>query len=190
MREMIQEIRILDESGKSLFDLGDEYIVPLYQRAYAWEEKEIVQMLHDILDMKEQPDAKYYLGTLIVSHREGKYEVIDGQQRLTTLFLLLKCLEERGDVPRGNANIQQFHTTIRATNYKVRSLLYDVKCKKQIKNGILYLREYINVYWSCLKLFYLAINADVYEQRINEVMRTSSSYVEEARAWLECFDCG
>lgn len=112
---------------------------------------------------------------------------------LLSMFLASESFREddyRYYVPRGNANIQQFHATIRATNYKIRSLLYDVKCKKQIKNGILYLREYINVYWSCLKLFYLAIDAGVYEQRINEVMRGASSYVEEARAWLECFDCG
>ncbi|MDY5051568.1 MAG: DUF262 domain-containing protein [Candidatus Mucispirillum faecigallinarum] len=64
----------------------DEYIIPIYQRKYAWENKEIEQLLEDIINAKE----KYYLGTLITNKQEsGKYEVIDGQQRLTTLYLLM-----------------------------------------------------------------------------------------------------
>lgn len=71
---------------------GVEYLVPIYQRNYAWEEKEIVQLLDDINDSTEN----YYLGTLIVNQRSvNTFEVIDGQQRLTTLYLLLKFLDPK-----------------------------------------------------------------------------------------------
>ena len=60
---------------------------------YSWGEDEIVTMMDDILAF--DPSSRYCLGSLIVSsrdHPEGVYEVIDGQQRLTTLVLLLKEL--------------------------------------------------------------------------------------------------
>ena len=70
------------------------YVIPLYQRAYAWKEKEITQLIDDICDCEGE---NYFLGSLIVDKKENKFEVIDGQQRLTTLFLLLKCLNQYDD---------------------------------------------------------------------------------------------
>ncbi len=70
----------------------DEYIIPIYQRKYAWGNKEIEQLLEDIINA----EGDYYLGTLIVNKKQnGKYEVIDGQQRLTTLYLLMQNLEKK-----------------------------------------------------------------------------------------------
>lgn len=72
------------------------YIVPDYQREYVWTDKEVHQLLEDI---GEQIDAgttrEYFIGTVLVSPTAQKnhYEVIDGQQRLTTFFLLLCALK-------------------------------------------------------------------------------------------------
>lgn len=72
------------------------YIVPDYQREYVWTDKEVHQLIEDI---DEQIDAgstrEYFIGTVLVSPTDQKnhYEVIDGQQRLTTLFLLLCALK-------------------------------------------------------------------------------------------------
>ena len=72
------------------------YIVPDYQREYVWTDKEVHQLLEDI---DEQIDAgttrEYFIGTVLVSPTDQKnhYEVIDGQQRLTTFFLLLCALK-------------------------------------------------------------------------------------------------
>lgn len=74
---------------------GDHYIVPIYQRNYAWDDKEIRELIQDINSaMQRNKDANYYLGSLVVYRRDdGNFEVIDGQQRLTTLNILLACLE-------------------------------------------------------------------------------------------------
>ena len=93
MSKLINELKILT-GDNSLFDLGDRYVVPLYQRAYAWEEKEIVQLINDVYYMENV--EKYHLGSLIVAYVDGEYEVIDGQQRLTTLYIILKCLKKLG----------------------------------------------------------------------------------------------
>lgn len=72
------------------------YIVPDYQREYVWTDKEVHQLLEDV---GEQIDAgttrEYFIGTILVSptDQKGHYEVIDGQQRLTTFFLLLCALK-------------------------------------------------------------------------------------------------
>ena len=90
-------------SQLSISDLlaGDvDYLIPMYQRNYAWGEAEITQLIQDVLD--EMPKGgsghdmskPYYIGTLVVDLKKKAaderplYEVIDGQQRLTTLFLL------------------------------------------------------------------------------------------------------
>lgn len=70
-----------------------EYVVPIYQRNYAWTKDEIEQLLNDINDVSEDFKGKYYLGSLIVNQLSANgFEVIDGQQRLTTLYLLLSFL--------------------------------------------------------------------------------------------------
>ncbi len=89
MRELVKELRII-ESGQNIFDTDIEYTIPLYQRAYAWEDKQLTQLVEDIYDVHD--DANYYIGALIVSRQGNKYEVVDGQQRLTSLYLLLNCL--------------------------------------------------------------------------------------------------
>lgn len=72
------------------------YAIPDYQRAYVWEEEQVHQLLEDI-DEQFGADTtrEYFIGTVLVSPKddqEGHYDVIDGQQRLTTFFLLLCAL--------------------------------------------------------------------------------------------------
>ena len=89
MSSLVTELHIVGENN-NIFDTDMEYIVPLYQRAYAWEDKQLTQLVEDIEDVAD--DANYYIGSLIVSKQNGRYEVVDGQQRLTSLYLLLNCL--------------------------------------------------------------------------------------------------
>ena len=75
----------------------------MYQRNYAWEEGEINQLLQDVLDYQQKNKAgtkakPYYIGTLVVFERsDGSFEVIDGQQRFTTLTLIAICLKRLAD---------------------------------------------------------------------------------------------
>ncbi len=70
------------------------YVIPVYQRNYAWEEDEITALIKDVYDsfVKNKNDF-YYIGTLVTYKRgDSVYEVIDGQQRLTTIYIILKVL--------------------------------------------------------------------------------------------------
>ena len=69
------------------------YLVPIYQRNYAWSETQIEQLIEDIEGSIDSFNKNYFLGNLIVNQMDNNvYEVIDGQQRLTTLYLLEKYL--------------------------------------------------------------------------------------------------
>lgn len=86
-------------SVKALLRDGNRYLVPMYQRNYAWGEGEINQLVQDVLDYQQKKQTKdkkqtYYIGTLVVYERQdGRFEVIDGQQRFTTLTLLAFALK-------------------------------------------------------------------------------------------------
>lgn len=108
-RREIDRLTILVGAGKTLFsEVGVCYVIPRYQRAYAWEEKEIEQLIDDICDDND-PKRDYYIGSLIVARRKAddgvEYEIIDGQQRLTTIYLLLQCLLDEGYFSRGEVSV-------------------------------------------------------------------------------------
>lgn len=77
------------------------YSIPLYQRNYTWGEEQIHRLIYDVLDEAEQETQNdYFLGNLVVAppQRAGEpFDVIDGQQRLTTLYILLVKLSSRPD---------------------------------------------------------------------------------------------
>ena len=81
-----------------LFDNENKcnYIIPIYQRNYAWGDDEISSLLQDIknaCEKSKEQDKNYYIGSLVVYRRDnGDFEVIDGQQRLTTLTLIMHHL--------------------------------------------------------------------------------------------------
>lgn len=74
---------------------GDKatYEVPIYQRNYAWEKDEISALIQDVYDAYTTKKQTYFIGTLVSFHKGDQvYEVIDGQQRLTTINLVLGAL--------------------------------------------------------------------------------------------------
>jgi hypothetical protein len=80
----------------------DHYRVPAYQRNYAWGEEEIRQLIDDLLDAATDTSIdEYFLGNIVVSAAQGSagdsYDVVDGQQRLTTLHLLFKYFQSLGN---------------------------------------------------------------------------------------------
>ena len=93
MSEQIKSLKVKDifnsKTGK--------YKIPIYQRNYAWKEPQIRQLIRDIYDYcgEKNKEKKYYIGTLVVRpDKENTFEVIDGQQRLTTLSMLVAYLKK------------------------------------------------------------------------------------------------
>ena len=72
---------------KDLLSNKDRYMIPLYQRNYSWGKDEIEQLINDIY-IASNLNKNYYIGSLVVYKDREYYEVIDGQQRLTTINIL------------------------------------------------------------------------------------------------------
>ena len=91
MSEKITSLKVEDIFNSE----NDKYKIPIYQRNYAWKEPQIRQLIRDIYDYcgEKNKEKKYYIGTLVVRPvKENTFEVIDGQQRLTTLSMLVAYL--------------------------------------------------------------------------------------------------
>jgi len=85
-------------SIREIFVQDDSYLIPIYQRNYAWTKIEVEQLVMDILDFSEKKSTQnYYIGSLVVFEKEVNrkkvFETIDGQQRLTTISILLSVLK-------------------------------------------------------------------------------------------------
>ena len=85
---------------KSIDELRKEkFVIPAYQRGYRWGERQVTELLNDLKEFTEkekQKDEFYCLQPLVITPtKENEWEVIDGQQRLTTTFLILNFLNQR-----------------------------------------------------------------------------------------------
>ncbi|MDZ8052826.1 MAG: DUF262 domain-containing protein [Aulosira sp. ZfuVER01] len=76
----------------------DFYVVRDYQREYVWEEKQVGELLEDVYkqysDNKSGSDWEYFIGSIIVCDSQGVYELIDGQQRMTTTYLIFCAIRD------------------------------------------------------------------------------------------------
>ena len=83
------------------------YVVPPYQREYVWRERNVSQLFNDICDeYNNDKNSEYFIGSIVVNKREdGTYEVVDGQQRLTTLFISLCALKRLFKKSQGHLNV-------------------------------------------------------------------------------------
>lgn len=124
----------------------DDYVVPLYQRNYAWQESQIQQLLQDIYDNSKVQKSNYFIGSLVVLQRpDGIYEVIDGQQRLTTLHIICKTLNLL-DAPHlaydSRPEVEEFFRGLFAS---ATSNEYAEECKKKDSRKIYRLVEAIEI---------------------------------------------
>jgi uncharacterized protein with ParB-like and HNH nuclease domain len=100
---------------KDVFDGDKIFTVPKYQRAYAWDEKNLVDFLDDLKNQIET--KKYFLGTFLFHERgrRGDYElidIVDGQQRLTTFSIFIKviidCLRKYNSDVVSNKSVRKY----------------------------------------------------------------------------------
>lgn len=70
--------------------------VPAYQRSYAWEAEHVTALLADVNEAIKSKEKEYFLGSIVVTGPvDRRYEVVDGQQRLTTVSLLIAAIRDR-----------------------------------------------------------------------------------------------
>lgn len=91
-----------------------EFVIPAYQRNYAWQKKHCEQLLEDIVTVSKDASKYHFLGTFTYilhpnTQRFGnEYVIIDGQQRITSLMLLLKALHQLTKDENIKRNIERY----------------------------------------------------------------------------------
>ena len=124
---------LAEKSIREIFVSGNGccYEVPVYQRNYAWEKDEIDNLVQDVLDSMQKSLSKpYYIGTLVTFNKgENVFEVIDGQQRLTTIRLILNVLNVEIKNPLKYRARKKSDTTLKH--------LADLKQVDEYDNGII-----------------------------------------------------
>ncbi len=171
-----------------IFD-DKRYVIPIYQRNYAWETTEIEQLLDDIFYFDNKNGKKYYLGTLVLNEfNDKKLEVIDGQQRLTTLYLILKSLKYKI-----NKNALVFESRQKSTytlkNISNNSLSCD-DFDEKIEDAMCFISKYFQERSSKIDKFKSRLENDVYLFLINipagtdrnqyfEIMNTRGEQLEK-----------
>jgi len=99
-----------DVTFLDLIGNGKRYHVPAFQRDYSWEQEQWEDLWNDIDDLLKQPEARHYMGALVVeSTSDRDFQIVDGQQRMATLSILALAtiatlLEQSGSETERSAN--------------------------------------------------------------------------------------
>ena len=108
-----------------IFESTKQYVVPLFQRPYSWTKKEWEVLWNDLVDLYEMENPrKHFIGSIVTmqthSSPEGiaKYLLIDGQQRLTTIFILLALLRDMAKQNRQERLSDEINNTLLVNSYK------------------------------------------------------------------------
>ncbi|MBX3179022.1 MAG: DUF262 domain-containing protein [Candidatus Hydrogenedentes bacterium] len=114
---------LLNTDTRNFLDLignGRVYRVPPYQRDYSWQKEQWEDLWNDILELRNDADARHYMGALVVEGKSDReYEIIDGQQRLATLSIIaLAILARLGGLAA--EGVEPEDNTTRATDLRKR----------------------------------------------------------------------
>ena len=155
--------------------LDKEYIIPKYQRPYTWEEEHVYKLLDTIL---ENNSPYTYIGNIMLEENEGKFKIIDGQQRITTIALLLYCLgdmefisrihiesenekEKLEQILKNNLEVEGIAEKIEKSNLsdnKKNNIINDLKSENVYKLNYYYIKKYLS-------------NNKIYENKVNSMYK-------------------
>jgi hypothetical protein len=99
----------------------DFYEVPAFQREYVWAEDQVKALLDDafdaLFDENGSPvDTEYFIGSIVTYQDNDVFQLIDGQQRLTTLFIVLCAIRDARVGARDKEDLSHWHSLIQASS--------------------------------------------------------------------------
>ena len=130
---MSTTIEVNKQSVETLLGSGrfKPFVIPEYQRPYAWSDEQVETLFEDLWEFTAgtggtENNGSYFLGSIVsYENEDGEQEIIDGQQRITSLFLLLRAIYTRlTDTPESerNAKARNFISKIEPTIWRTNKL--------------------------------------------------------------------
>lgn len=137
-----------------------KFEIPFYQRAYSWKKQDIEKLINDI----NTKDRRHYLGNIVVKKNDDKFIVIDGQQRLTTIYIIFMALGEKlfeldYEIDSGDGE--------KLTNFDVNERRYT---NKQILDAVLFTKDN------------KALLEDSFKEKLNSAIFTMTIIPENVKA--------
>jgi len=133
---MATTIEVNKQSVKQLLETGkvNKFIIPEYQRPYAWTDEQIQTLFEDLEEYTENDnESTYFLGTIVSYENENdEQEIIDGQQRITSLFLLLRALYSKLNSMTETKEVKNFKGQIESALWEQDELTADVDFEKTL----------------------------------------------------------
>ena len=139
----------IEGRAKTVRELMDrsKYTIDFYQREYAWQERQVRELIDDLsgkfLDFydpaheryKVKDYGHYFLGSIVVSHKNARRYIVDGQQRLTTLTLLLIYLHH---LQQGHPSQVDVRSLVYSEEYGTKSFNLDVPDRNAVMSRLLH----------------------------------------------------
>lgn len=158
--------------------LGMKFFIPSYQRGYRWSPLQVNQLLDDINEFEKKDNKEkgefYCLQPIVVKRRadHDDYEVIDGQQRLTTIFIVLKALEDAFKIVFPNCELFYLEYETRKTSSQFLNTLSTETANAEDNIDFFHMKQ---AYDTVKKWFLKEGNAD---RRINILQTLLSHRIE------------
>ncbi len=129
-------IEVNKKSVKQLLESGKEqrFVIPEYQRPYEWTDEHIQTLFDDLTEYtKNDNESTYFLGTIVsFLNSDHEQEIIDGQQRITSLFLLLRALYAKLCTMTETKEVKNFKSQIESALWEQEELTADVDFEKPL----------------------------------------------------------
>ena len=175
---------IEQRSVRDIIDKKINFNVPAYQRGYRWDKINVTDLLDDLLEfIQDGSSGKFYcLQPLVVKKiGENRYNVIDGQQRLTTIFIILKYLEKLLKEEKG---IGEIYTLSYETRKDSKDFLQNIASKAQDESNK-------NMDYFCMYQAYEAIKIWFKNKNASELLKIFTNSEDERHIefiWYEVED--
>lgn len=133
---MATTIEVNKQSVKQLLETGKihKFVIPEYQRPYAWSDEQIQMLFDDLAEYTaNDSESTYFLGTVVSYENDlGEQEIIDGQQRITSLFLLLRALYSKLTSMTETKEVRNFKSQIESALWEQDELTAEVDYEKTL----------------------------------------------------------
>ena len=175
---------IEQRSVRDIIDKKINFNVPAYQRGYRWDKINVTDLLDDLLEfIQDGSSGKFYcLQPLVVKKiGENRYNVIDGQQRLTTIFIILKYLE---NLLKEENGIDKIYTLSYETRKDSKDFLQNIASKAQDESNK-------NMDYFCMYQAYEAIKIWFKNKNASELLKIFTNSEDERHIefiWYEVED--
>lgn len=127
---MATTIEVNKQSVKQLLETGKthRFVIPEYQRSYAWNDEQIQTLFDDLAEYtSNENESSYFLGTIVSYENDsGEQEIIDGQQRITSLLLLLRAIYTKLQHSQSKKEVENFKAEIEPAIWKKDKLTGEV----------------------------------------------------------------